>query len=131
MQLTSLFLAFYLLLGSCIPNSDYSQLGHLADLRAHYLEHQAEAAEQGDQLTFLEFLYLHFIDATHHADADHEEDHQQLPLQSLNGAVSFVVSSFAFPTFEVKSSLFSTTTVYQNLFYLQGFQFSELRPPSF
>lgn len=131
LQSTALFLAFYLLLGSCIPRSDYSQLGHLADLRAHFLEHQAEAIEAGETISFFDFLYIHFIDTNQHTDTNHEEDHQQLPLQSFNSVVSFILSADAFLDCKLSTSTPSFTVAYQNLFYLSGFLKNNMRPPSF
>ena len=131
MKITALLLAFYMLLGSFIPRSDFSQLAHIGDLRAHYLQHQAEANLQNQSITFLEFLYIHFIDLTQHAEGDHEEHHEELPFQSINLGISFLLTNMVLPVLVEIEPTLSPSILYQSPFYLVGFYPSTLQPPSF
>ncbi len=92
MRLCALFMAIYLSIGACIPNSDFGQLMHIDDLAIHYSQHKAEAEAIGENITFYEFLYLHFISEDDH-DHDTPTDHGSLPLQNIVSPISlFLVS---------------------------------------
>ncbi len=118
-----------MLIGSLFPYSDFSQLSHLADLKAHYLEHKTEAEQRNNSITFLDFLYTHFIDR--HSDADHEEDHHQLPFQSINASVTFLITTISLPVFSYSCKGFVKKIAYQCPFYLSGFLSTTIQPPSF
>jgi hypothetical protein len=82
------FMALYLLLGSFLPQSDFSQLGKLGRLMEHYELHQELAASEGQRLSFLHYLSIHFIHPDQH---EHGEDsHQDLPLQSFHSTLQIV-----------------------------------------
>ena len=82
LKLTANILAFYLLLGSFIPRTDFSQLLKLKDLQEHYQLHQLEAKLAGIEFTLQEFLYDHFIQPDGH-EHEGEEDHESLPMKLL------------------------------------------------
>lgn len=79
----------YLLLGSLMPHSDFSQLKRFTELRSHYLDHVSEAHQVRQAVSFLQFLQLHFINPAEHQEVDHEEDHKKLPLQTFDFFLSF------------------------------------------
>ena len=86
MKLTANILAFYLLLGSFLPRTDFSQLLKLKDLQEHYQLHQLEAKLAGVAFTLQEFLYDHFIQPDGH-DHEGENDHEGLPMSSCSSSV--------------------------------------------
>jgi len=119
-----------MLIGSFIPRTDFSQLVHLGELKEHYLEHQTEAALAGTSITLFAFLYQHFIDSNEHSDADHEDDHHELPLQTINSFVNLMVTTTALPVFEFSTTTFLPTIAYQSPFYLSGFLSNMVHPPA-
>ncbi|MFK7982988.1 MAG: hypothetical protein AB8G86_23615 [Saprospiraceae bacterium] len=131
MKIAALLLAFYMLIGSFIPRTDFSQLVYLGELKEHYQEHKAEAELQNLSITLFEFLYQHFIDSNQHADVDHEEDHHQLPLQTMNGFVDLMIPTSFLLDFEWSTTIFLPTISYQSPFYLSGFLSNMVHPPAF
>lgn len=119
-----------MLIGSFIPRTDFSQLVHLGELKEHYLEHKKEAALEGVSITLFAFLYQHFIDSSEHSDADHEEDHHELPLQTMNSFVNLMVTNASLPDFEFSTTSFLLTIAYQSPFYLCGFLSNMVHPPA-
>jgi len=97
-----------MLLGSFIPRTDFSQLVYLGDLKDHYLEHKVAAEQQNLSITFFDFLCQHFIDSNHHGEVDHEEDHHQLPLQTMNNFVEMMVTTSFLPYFEWATTTFDS-----------------------
>jgi len=87
MRLTTIILSVYLLLGSFFPASDFCQLAHIPFLLDHFQEHQALAADEGEELNFLQFLSIHFYQTGEHPDAHPGSDHQDLPLQHLSSHI--------------------------------------------
>ena len=79
MKCTAVFMAFYLLMGSLIPRTDFRLLLHLADLAEHYELHQKEAATLGEETSLSEFFCIHFIHPDGH---EHESSDEPLPCQS-------------------------------------------------
>ena len=121
-----------MLVGALFPRSDLSQLGRLADLKAHYLEHKAEAEQQNASITFFDFLSIHYLNTQqHNSNTDHEEDHHQLPFQSINGSVTFLLTTVLLPVFSDAEEDFIKTIAYQCPFYLNGFLSTTIQPPSF
>lgn len=130
MKLIALLLSFYMLIGSLIPRTDFSQLMHLGDLKAHYLEHQAEAATKNQSISFLDFCYIHFIDSSEHSEDNHEEEHQQLPFKSLNSIVALKSQEgITLPKTAYQFS-FPAIPSYISPFYLNGFLTTICQPPS-
>lgn len=120
-----------MLIGSLIPRTDFSQLVYLGDLKEHYLEHKTEAAQQNLSISFFEFLYQHFIDSNQHSEIDHEEDHHQLPLQTMNSFVNLMLTPSFLLDLEWATTTFLPTISYQSPFYLSGFLSNMVHPPSF
>lgn len=97
----ALLLASYLLLGSLLPQMDFSQLTRLSTLQSHYLHHQEEAEELGESCSLAHFLYEHFIDFSAHEGPEHKDCHQDMPLNGINTTISFCLSlSFQAITFD-------------------------------
>ncbi|HAS42057.1 MAG TPA: hypothetical protein DCS93_16370 [Microscillaceae bacterium] len=67
---------------SLIPNADFSQLSRVDYLLRHYTEHQKEAADKGQEISFVSFLYTHYVLKDDHQHSD-KSSHQQLPFGSL------------------------------------------------
>ena len=130
LKFTSLILAFYMLIGGLIPNSDFSQLVRIPDMMEHFQLHQEELADSGLELSFWDFIKIHFISPNGH-EHDGDEHHQNCPFQSFCSSTTFVFTSFTTTLPEVVSSLFSNALAYQNAFYLKGFVNTETQPPSF
>lgn len=87
MKFRVLFFAFFLLIGSFLPNSDLHELSKISFLIQHYQGHQDKS--QG-QLSFLEFLRLHYKDSQHMQS----ENHERLPLKQMgNSAFDYFVST--------------------------------------
>jgi hypothetical protein len=83
MKAAAQILAFYFLLGSLFPGTDFSQLSKLCKLLEHFELHQQAAAQQRQTLTFTTFLLDHFNGDASHEHGDAGQSHQELPLQSL------------------------------------------------
>lgn len=131
MKIIALFLSLYMILGSLIPRTDFSQLLYLGELKVHYLEHKSVAEDQEHPISFLDFLYSHFIDISEHSDVDHEEDHHQLPLQTINFSNFFIIDILMLPELINTSKKVLQKIAYLSPFYLNGFLFPAILPPSF
>lgn len=83
MKAAAQILAFYFLLGSLFPGTDFSQLSKLCKLLEHFELHQQTAAQQGQALSFASFLLDHFSGEASHEHDDAGQSHQELPLQSI------------------------------------------------
>ncbi|MFK7933731.1 MAG: hypothetical protein AB8G22_09485 [Saprospiraceae bacterium] len=80
--------------GAGIPKGDFSQLTKINDLMEHYQLHQEEATALGEAITFVDFLYLHFITGEEHQH-DTEDDHNNLPLQQF-ATTTFLLTATEF-----------------------------------
>ena len=81
MKLINYFLLIYFSIGACFPNCDFSQLAQLDELMEHYMLHQTEARLEGEQISFTDFLFEHFIQGETE-DHQHDDEHDELPLYS-------------------------------------------------
>lgn len=87
MKFRVLFFAFFLFIGSLLPNSDLHELSKISFLIQHYQGHQDQS--QG-QLSLLEFLKMHYQDARHMKS----ENHESLPLKQMgNSPFDYFVST--------------------------------------
>ena len=78
-----------MLLGSFLPQSDFSQLLKVSKLMEHYDFHLEQAAAEGQDFSFGEYLWIHFVQPDNH---EHEDDsHQDLPLQTFSGSTSIEI----------------------------------------
>lgn len=73
-----------LALEALFPNADLADLSHIPDLLIHYKEHQKTSPD----VTFSEFLRLHYSDAGHLASAP--ADHTKLPFSKRHHYRSFI-----------------------------------------
>jgi hypothetical protein len=83
MKSIAYMLAFYFLLGSLFPGTDFSQLIRLAHLLEHFELHQQHAAQRDQSLSLAAFLLDHFWNPDRHEPGDAGHHHQDLPLQSV------------------------------------------------
>lgn len=120
-----------MLLGGLIPRSDFSQLVHLIDARAHFIQHKAEAAAQNKAICSFEFIYTHFINTSKHDHDDHDQEHEDLPFQSINGSIDFLLNSLQLQELSCAVQIPPQHIAYQSPFYLSGFIATSVRPPSF
>ncbi len=96
----SLFMACLLLVGSCIPQNDLSELGKLPQLLEHYRFHHSVA---GGGLSLAEFLAEHYgSGAPQHFGCtfspQHQQDHQGLPLHGRHSCGAHVAFLLLAPT---------------------------------
>jgi hypothetical protein len=87
LKTTAKILAFYFLLGSLFPNTDFSQLAKVLNLCEHFNEHKKDAVEQS--VSLMDFLADHYANQGHQHSND--SSHQNLPLYQLGHSVDFVV----------------------------------------
>jgi len=120
----------YLLAGSLIPNSDFTQLRRFSELSAHFQDHKSEALHKAESVSFWEFAFLHFVSPGDHHDADHAGQHKKLPLQNFDFSFSFLgffsTSSNSHPIFS-KKNLQSLEPRYM---LQKGFPTSVFHPPT-
>ncbi|TDE13242.1 MULTISPECIES: hypothetical protein [Dyadobacter] len=94
MKALALILCLRLLLVNFLPNQDMHELSGIADLIEHYQEHEHEHADHDDDLddndhhniSFLEFLSMHYADEHHKNSAGHENlpFHHSHPSTAVN-----------------------------------------------
>jgi len=86
MRAVAYILAVYMALGSLLPGTDFSQLSRIPSLLDHFSLHQQLAEQTGEQLSFLQFVHMHFYQTNSHAEDANgaKHDHQELPLQSVS-----------------------------------------------
>jgi hypothetical protein len=87
-QLIAKILAFYFLLGSFFPKTDFGQLITLPDLYQHFQEHRQEAFSSGQDFSVWDFLQNHFLDTNSHEDNRHND----LPLKSIQSVMTFYLT---------------------------------------
>ena len=116
MKFLANILAIYLLLGSFIPRTDFSQLLKLKDLQEHYQLHQLEARLAGVDFTIHEFLYDHFVQPDGH-EHEGEDDHEGLPMYSCPSSVLMAFANMDVEKMPSDLSVFSTTPSFENNFY--------------
>lgn len=130
MKSIALFLAFYMLLGSFFPQSDFGQLAKVSNILEHYRQHKNEAQLNSEQLSFTSFLKVHFITPDeHHQIPGHE--HEGLPLHTVSHSSTFTLYP---PALFSLAPLPSAVTDHQ-FFYLHSvlgnFSATIFHPPSF
>jgi hypothetical protein len=121
-------MAFILLLGSFLPQSDVAQLRKLPQLFNHYEQHVQLAAAQGDSLSFAHYLCIHFIHPDQHSHGDNS--HQDLPMQHFGmGIIAALPVSPALPTLVTTVVSVSTPNFPAQAYLSRGFTGMVLRPP--
>lgn len=126
MAFTAKFMAFYLLLGSFLPQTDFSQLLKLNKLMEHYDFHVEQAQAQGDVFSFGEYLCIHFIHPDQHEHND--SSHNDLPLHTFSGGLTMIALQTGFHL-PVPSSSSSPTSFATQQWHSQNFLGMLLRPP--
>lgn len=109
-------LIIYLSIGACVPNCDFSQIGQLDDLLEHYELHQKETLELGTELSFAEFLYLHFIERDGHQHQN-ETEHQNLPFNCISSGIILFFNQFIGTENLIPQGIGKKTVTYLNTFY--------------
>lgn len=97
MQLLAKILAFYLLLGSSMPGMDYCQLTRIQNAVRHFKLHKAEAAADGENLSFYSFFFRHYIQPDNHEHQDQQNNHQNLPFANIHADISFALIAHPLP----------------------------------
>ena len=72
----SVVLAFYMLLGSFLPGSDWHEVPKIANLVNHFQDHELRSDED---ISFIDFLSMHYSGD----QAKDQDDHTNLPFQHL------------------------------------------------
>ncbi|MFN3405331.1 MAG: hypothetical protein ACK40G_14620 [Cytophagaceae bacterium] len=90
MRLISFILGMFFLGSSLLPMNDTCELSKIPELCRHYQSH----IQENEQLGFVEFLVMHYLDSEHSS----KENHSELPYFSHFHTVSPLLVSF----FEIK-----------------------------
>lgn len=130
LKITSLVLAFYMLIGSFIPKTDFSQLLHLSDMVEHYQLHKKNAVAQGLNFCLVDFVKVHVLSSEQH-EHDNTDDHKKLPCQSPHVSVLLFSIVVKFDILDVSFPTVLNELSFQNNFHLTGFIKSLIHPPSF
>jgi len=123
-RILPIILATYFLLGSFIPRTDFSQLTKVVDLLGHYQEHQLL---EDVELSFMDFLCMHFIHLDHHKASGH--DHESLPLKSMPVAIDLMVNNLFVPEFGNNLPKLQMIS-FQKQFLISEFIFNIFIPPT-
>ena len=128
MKLLTHILIIYFVIGACVPRSDFSQLSQVNNLLDHYKLHQLEAEALAVKISFVEFLYLHFVSGDEHQHSNGDE-HDGLPLYSLLSGILLYVKK----TSHVLKTCFTVALekeiFFQDTFYLNPFIHQVFHPP--
>jgi hypothetical protein len=128
MKAKAYILASYMLLGSLFPQSDFSQLPKVIYAFKHFQEHYQEEAQAGKTVSLLKFVELHFFNPNEHPRG-HEQEHNQLPLHSINSAISIAeFHHYTLPELALIKTYTSIFSTNQSL-NLSGFLSGIFRPP--
>lgn len=93
-------MAFYMLVGSFFPRTDFSQLVKLANIMEHYGQHQADQRFGDAQLSLVQFLEIHFVTPDEHQQFPGHE-HGDLPFHTVNTLQHYTADTFpGLPRFE-------------------------------
>lgn len=87
MKAVTYLLLFYFALGALMPRCDFSQLLTVNNLLQHFETHQLEAQSEGQALSFVNFLYIHFVEGDQHQHNSPAE-HQNLPMQNISSTLT-------------------------------------------
>jgi hypothetical protein len=134
-KLLTYILSLYFLAISLLPNSGVVELFKAGNLVKHFTHHQVEHQEN---INFIEFLVLHYLDREHQKKDAHE--HTDLPFQQ-HGNQAFVSNiNFIFLTpytfsWDFKLHNESQNAATQAITYqensLSSFPYSVWQPPKF
>jgi hypothetical protein len=120
-------LAFYFLLGSLFPNTDFGQLTKVMDFYQHFTQHQQENDDECLAFSLHSFLLEHYTNSSH-LQKPNGHSHHNLPLHQVGHSVDFVFISWP----SVKS-IEITTNSQQHTLYKEAiscnFTQSVFQPP--
>jgi hypothetical protein len=105
MRFISLILSFIMLSGSILPGGDMHELPKMANLVTHYEEHLQES---GNQLSFLEFLELHYSGPK----ASHSDEHDELPFHHLCSMSFLAIIPSQVYTFQLREEPLDYSVLY-------------------
>lgn len=121
-------MAFILLLGSFLPQSDVAQLRKLPQLFDHYERHVQLAAAQGQTLSFGHYLCIHFVHPDQHSHGDNS--HQDLPMQHFGmGFIAALPVAPALPALALPAVSGISPNFPAQAYISRGFTGMVLRPP--
>ena len=129
MKLFNYFLIIYFSFGACIPKSDFSQIGQLDELLDHYNLHKEEANQAGVEISFGEFLYMHFIQEENHKHPN-DNDHQELPFFSVTGHTVLFMEHFEYSIKSLKVFVNKRGISQLDSFYLNPYINNIFHPPA-
>lgn len=128
-SLVLLLTAYFFLLG-LLPQLDGSQLTRVGQLWQHFDQHRTELTDTGGELSFLDFLYEHYLAPEQHDHPDRSQ-HEQLPFQHFGSVTYVTVTAVACLSIErVVSPDGRPALGYRNVFFPVEFVSSIPHPPS-
>jgi hypothetical protein len=108
----------------------WSEISRIPALAKHYVEHKAEKAD----LSLVEFLWLHYVDAAHPTDPSH--NHHSLPFHTHCGHSGIhmafelaIDDNTSQPLAPVESAAFTAANFYYNQYLPSGYQSRFFQPP--
>ena len=87
MKSVTYLLIFYFALGALMPRCDFGQLSKVNNLFQHYSLHRQSVATEGQELSFFDFLYVHFVEGNQHQHGNPGE-HQNLPMHNISSSMT-------------------------------------------
>lgn len=129
MKVLNYILLTYFSIGALIPRSDFSQMGLLDDLLKHYELHQSEAQNMGSRISFMQFLYDHFISGVEHQHPN-ENEHHNLPLYSISSGMILFFEQLGSFSHTIFDGIGKTEITSHIIFYLNPFINQVFHPPS-
>ena len=130
MKFFAQIMTLYLVLGSFLPRTDFSQLLTLSDLKSHFDLHAQEAALTGVEVSMCKFLWNHFVDPGSHSSSHGENQHKDLPFHSFQVQFFASLSPVQSPEHHAINLNVFTSSVYKNELHLTGCLSILDRPPA-
>ena len=130
MKIFSYILICYYSLGALIPKSDFSQITQLDDLMSHYALHQQEARLANQEMSFWNFLYIHFITGDEHQHEDSQQ-HENLPLKKISNAVFVFLDLHEASQEKLKHPHTTLVNSFYQKFFSKDFTYSIFHPPAY
>lgn len=130
MKFITYILLIYYSLGALIPKSDFSQITQIDDLIRHYQLHQAEAKLMNQELSFWDFLYMHFITEAEHQH-DNPSEHENLPLKKISTSnILFCLDALGLEK-DLPQYFTQSFSIFKGYFLAKEFIFSIFQPPCY
>lgn len=128
MKVLNYILLTYFSIGAIIPRSDFSQMGQLDNLLKHYELHQSEAQNVGSSISFMQFLYIHFVSGDEHQHPN-ENEHHNLPLYSISSGMILFFEELGSLSHNIYNEIRKTEITSYIIFYLNPFINQVFHPP--